>query len=480
MIQLPTGAGKTVIAAHIVSGALSKGNRIAFVVPMLNLIDQTFERFMENGIDPGDMGVIQGDHEWRRPHAPVQICSIQTVAKRGFPEASIAVVDEAHLRFDAMDRWMADPAWSSRPFIGLSATPWSRGLGRHYDDLITPITMRELIAQGYLSDFRVFAPSHPDLSGIKTVAGDYHEGQLSERMSHPKIVADVVATWLEKAERRPTLVFAVDRAHAAKLHEEFERSGVRSAYVDANTPREERTQLAARFQAREVDVICSVGTMTTGVDLDVRCLVFARPTKSEMLFTQCIGRGLRSAPGKDHCLILDHSDTHLRLGMVTDIFHDELDDGKPKEKSEDKRKEKLAPLPVECVVCTCLIPVHATACPSCGFVPKRQCSVEQLDGELVELGATKVRGKGKKESATDRLAAQGKRSVYAQIKTVQDERGRKDGWAANTFKDIFGVWPLGLPEDERLEPTWELLAFIRHKDIAFAKRRKAEVANAAV
>lgn len=473
MLQLPTGAGKTVVAAHIVAGALAKNNRVAFVVPMLNLIDQTFERFMENGINPGDMGVMQGDHDWRRPHAPVQICSIQTVAKRGFPDAPIVVVDEAHLRFEAMDRWMQDRAVR---FIGLSATPWARGLGKSYDDLISPITMAELVAQGYLSPFRVFSPTHPNLDGIKLVGGDYHEGQLSERMSNPTIVADVVATWLEKGEDRPTLVFAVDRAHAALLHSEFESVGVKSAYVDANTPREERTALAARFQRGEIRVICSIGTMTTGVDLDVRCIVFARPTKSEILFVQCIGRGLRTAPGKEYVLILDHSDTHLRLGMVTDIIHDELDDGKKPKKSEVEKKEKLAPLPIECVVCSCLIPVHAIECPNCGAVPKRASSVIQLDGELVELGRGK-RPKG--ETATDRLVAMGKQQIYGELRAVQAQLGRKDGWVGNTFRDIFGVFPRFL-DDAPLEPSRELLAFIRHKDIAWAKRRKTEGADHAV
>lgn len=472
MLGLSTGSGKTVISAHIVSGALAKGNRVAFVVPMLNLIDQTFERFMENGIDPGDIGVVQGNHDWRRPHAPIQICSIQTVAKRGFPEASIVVVDEAHLRFEAMDRWISDPAWSSVPFIGLSATPWSRGLGRLYDDLISPITTAELIEQGYLSRFRVFSPSHPDLDGVKIVAGDYHEGQLSERMSQPKLVADVVATWLEKGGDQPTLVFAVDRAHAALLHTEFGSVGVNAAYVDGNTPREERTALAAQFGRGEVKVICSIGTMTTGVDLDVRCLVFARPTKSEILFTQCIGRGLRTAAGKEFCIILDHSDTHLRLGLVTDIVHTALDDGRRDETREAKKKEKTIPLPTECVVCGCLIPARAPECSNCGFVPKRISSVIQTDGELTELtpgGAAKAKG----DSATARLARQGKEQIYGQLRAVQAQRSRKDGWVAITFKDIFGVWPRSLSDAPR-EPTNELLSFIRHRDIAFAKRRKEE------
>src|SRR6185312_14143024 len=193
VLQAATGFGKTILGAHMAAGALEKGNRCAFVVPQLSLIDQTFTRFVENGISPGDMGVMQADHPWRRPAAPLQICSVQTVDRRGFPEVKFVIVDEAHIRFKAIDRWVA-----TRPdvlFFGLSATPWSRGMGEIWDDLIVPTTLADLIA-----------------------AGEYHEGELSSLMSGKEIVADVVTTWLEKAEGRPTLLFAVDRAHAATLH----------------------------------------------------------------------------------------------------------------------------------------------------------------------------------------------------------------------------------------------------------------------
>ena len=69
-------------------------------------------------------------------------------------------------------------------------------------------------------------------------------------MSGKQIVADVISTWLEKGENRPTLLFAVDRAHAATLHEQFNEAGVPCArYVDGETPREERQSILARYAA---------------------------------------------------------------------------------------------------------------------------------------------------------------------------------------------------------------------------------------
>lgn len=479
MLCLPTGSGKTVIAAKIVSGALAKRNRIAFIVPALSLIDQTFARFVENEIDPADLGVVQGDHEWRRPHAPVQICSAQTLARRGMPDANVIVVDEAHIRDAKLHAWLCGAEAQSTIAIGLSATPWAKGLGRVYDDLISPITMRELIDQGYLSKFKVFAPSHPDLDGVKIDAksGDYQTGELSERMSNTTLVADVVSTWLERAENRPTLCFGVDRAHAACLAEQFEKSGVPTAYVDAFTSREERAAILARLRAGDVKVICNIGTMTTGVDEDIRCLILARPTKSEILFTQIIGRALRPAPGKDHALILDHSDTHLRLGMVTELGRDELDTGKPGA-GEAKRKAPSMPLPRECAACGCLVPPRTKECPHCGAVVKPTSKVEQLEGELVELGTggRPKKPEGAKASARDRLLGLGKRRLFAQIEQVRIGRGRAPGWGAHLFRDVTGVWPRGMDGVQPEEPCLELLSFIRHKDLAWAKSKRRTAA----
>ncbi len=213
MLQAPTGAGKTLLAAAIVDGALEKGKRVLFTVPLLSLVDQTVEAFARQGIDA--VGVMQGYHPQTDGTQPVQIASLQTLRRRRIPEADLVIIDEAHRWFTFMEAWLASPEWQRVPFIGLSATPWGSGLGKHFDDLIVAATTAELIDNGFLAPFRVFAPSHPDLAGVRTVAGDYHEGQLSEAMSKPMLVADVVGTWLRLGDNRPTLCFAVDRAMRA-------------------------------------------------------------------------------------------------------------------------------------------------------------------------------------------------------------------------------------------------------------------------
>ncbi|MTH96561.1 DEAD/DEAH box helicase [Roseibium sp. RKSG952] len=465
MLQAPTGFGKTILAAAIVDGAQAKGNRVVFCVPALSLIDQTVKSFWKEGIQ--DVGVIQSGHELTNPNRTIQVASVQTLQRRTLPLTDVVVIDEAHRWFKFYGEWMNDALYEKVPFIGLSATPWTRGLGKYFDDLLIAATTQDLINKEFLSRFRVFGPSSPDLTGVRTVAGDYHEGDLAEAMDKPQLTADVVSTWCKLGEGRPTLVFGVNRAHARSLQSEFEKAGVRAGYIDAYTTKEEREAVADRFHSGGLQVVCNVGCLTTGVDWDVRCIVLARPTKSEMLFTQIIGRGLRTAKGKDDCLILDHSDTHQRLGFVTDIHHETLCDGKPKKPRKDDR-EKSAPLPKVCPSCSFLKPVKVHTCPSCGFTPERQNDVEMLEGELVSLD-----GKKQKHSPEE------KRRWYSELLGYATEQGKTSKFALANFYEKFGEWPYGKNSARPSAPSDEVRSYIRSRQIAYAKRRQKQKAGAA-
>src|SRR5207248_9067573 len=129
------------------------------------------------------------------------------------------------------------------------------------------------------------------------------EGERAEAMTKVTVVADVVTTWIEKGGHRPTLCFAVDRAHAKHLQQKFLEQGIAAEYIDCHTDADARKKIRQRFNSGEVKAVCNVGCLTTGIDWDVRCIILARPTRSEMLFVQMIGRGLRTADGKKDCLI---------------------------------------------------------------------------------------------------------------------------------------------------------------------------------
>jgi DNA repair protein RadD len=483
LLQAPTAFGKTVVAVTIIRAYITTPlpcgtkRRVILTVPAIDLINQTVAMLMSEGIT--DIGVIQANHPLTNAHAQVQVASVQTLLNRKhIPMAQCVLVDECHRWFDFYGEWMANPMWRNTKFIGLSATPWTKGLGKHFDRLVIPTTTQELIdtinpntGRSFLSPFKVYAPSHPDLSGVGMVADDYNKAQLGKAMLKPKLIADVVSTWQLRGKGRPTMVFAVNRAHAQALWAEFRSAGVRAAYIDGKTSyvgdeesEVSRDTIRSMSHAGLVEVVVNIGCLTTGCDWPwINCIVLARPTKSEMLYVQIIGRGLRDYEGKDHCLILDHSDTTERLGFVTDIHHDELCDGKLT-RSQKKAKEEDKPMPKECPSCNALKPPKTPVCPYCGFHAKVQSTVRAASGELVEMTTAK---KAKKVEAT---AAQ-KQEFYSMLLGHAAARGMNPGWAYHKYVEKFGKGPGNTIRKINLEPNAEVLSWIKSRQIAWANSK---------
>jgi DNA repair protein RadD len=466
-MQAPTGWGKTVLTSALVDSALSRKKKLLFTVPMISLVDQTVEMLVSQGIT--DVGVIQATHRMTDYSKPVQVASVQTLMKRELPEADVVMIDECHKLFQCYGNWVTRPEWRKTPIIGLSATPWTKGLGVLFTHFHKASTTQEMIDAGHLSPFKVFAPSHPDLSNVRTVAGDYHEGELSTAMQDKRLVADAVETWINLGEGRPTLCYAVDRAHAKALQMKFELAGVRCGYQDAFTKDAERAQIKRDFHNGTLQVVCSVGTLTVGVDWDVRCISMCRPTKSDMLFVQIIGRGLRTAPGKTDCLILDHSDNHTKLGFVTDIdaSYVGLHDGKIK--VNENRTESIK-LPKECPQCTYLKPPKTAKCPACGFVAQVISQIGNEEGELREL---KKAPKPKGEDGTP-ITMEDKRVFYAELLGYAEVHGYKPGWAANKYRERCGVWPNAMKDVRPINPRPITASWIKSRAIAWAKSQKRQ------
>jgi DNA repair protein RadD len=468
MLQMPTGAGKTRLAAEIVNGARSKQKRVLFTVPAISLIDQTVEMFHDEGIK--DVGVIQAKHHMTDWAQPIQIASVQTLRLRTIPTADVVIRDEAHILFKFDLGWMKLPTWENVPFIGMSATPWARGLGKYYHELIVGTTTAQLIIDGWLVPYRVFAPTHPDLSGVKLSLmgkGDYVVDELAKVMCEKTLMADAVETWGKHAEQRPTICFAVDCAHARALRDSFVAGGVHAEYMDAGTSINERTAIRKRFERGDVKVVCNVDVMGLGVDWpDISCISYCRPTRSEIRFVQNIGRGLRTHDNKRDLLILDHSDTTLRLGFVEDIHYERLIGGK--ERVTIAREKALPKL---CPKCHALRVAFATSCPNCGFKPElRTTDVKHADGELVEYTEL-PEYKGKRENFGQKDRAQ----FFAELKGYAMERGYNPGWAVRKYVDKFGAppWFDDCYNVPALTPSAGMRSWAKSTLIRYAKRSGA-------
>jgi superfamily II DNA or RNA helicase len=257
-----------------------------------------------------------------------------------------------------------------------------------------------------------------------------------------------------------------------KLHAEFEMNGVKAAYVDASTPRDERAAIIKRLENRDLEIICSIGTMTMGVDIPcVSCISYVRPTKSEMLLVQSLGRGLRidpENPSKD-LLILDHSDSTMRLGLLDTIHHDELLTGEKGAKSKNANEDK--PEPKECPACKVLIPLRSRTCPACGCSLMSESKVVNAPGVLHEV----MTGDRAATRANREWPMASKAQFFAELLHYGEARGHKQGWAAFKYREKFGVWP-NSPEIRYATPrppSTATLAWIKSRNIAFAKARGA-------
>lgn len=460
---LPTAGGKTVVAVGIVKMAQEKGKRVAFICNRVQLIQQTSEKFASYGIKHG---IIQGANT-RDHREDVVVASIQTIDRRGFDDYDLLILDECHA---CAGTKAYEKIMKGKVSIGLTATSYQKGLGRNiptlggplFESIVAGVTMRELIETGYLVDADVWAPADPDLKGVKTVAGDYQEDQLGAAMNKAQLVGDIVAHWFKLSHGKQTMVFAVNIAHSRHICDQFKANGIAAVHVDYHMSDEEKRAIYADFKAGKSMVLCNCALLSEGADFPAcETLILARPTKSKVRYVQMFGRVLRTSKetGKVRALVLDHSGTVQRLGFPWDFSVTHLDDGKPK-KSTGGEQEKPEPLPKPCPHCHYMKPPRTPKCPSCGFESRRPNEVETADGELVQL-------RGKKPKAQVRLQEMGKASIYAQLCQIAADRSKQEKWINANYKDIFGTWPR---QERRMEePTPELLSWIRHKNIAWAK-----------
>ena len=464
ILSSPTGSGKTEMGFEIIRGAQAKGRRIAFVANRIQLVEQTCRRLDKAGFS---YGVIQGNNT-KEPWRSILVCSIQTLNSRGCPDLDLLVIDEAHA---AAGTEAYREVMAGLPVIGLTATPYSKGLGKHYpmlggalfEKVIVAANINKLIDEGYLVSADIWSsPLEPELKGLKVTAGDYNEKELGEAVDKVHLIGDIVEHWFKIANDTPTVVFATNISHSKHIMEKFIHAGVTAEHIDCYTSETDRLAILDRVSSGETRVICNVGVLAEGWDFPAcKTLILARPTKSLIRYLQMAGRVLRPFPGKDRATILDHSGVVRRLGFPWDAFSMPLHDGKPTAGSYST-VEKKEPLPTVCPKCN-FVRV-GVKCPQCGFEAMRPDGVGTIDGELVPLT--------KRVAVAPGLATMGRQTIYSQLLWIAQKHKYSDGWAKHKYHKIFKNWPNR--QDYILEPACgALLSWVQSENIAFAKGRKA-------
>jgi DNA repair protein RadD len=466
---LPTGGGKTVIAAAVIERAVERGKRVLIMTHRREILRQTSLKL------PIDHGLIQAGLTLDLAY-PVQIASVQTLHHRcmvrnkiPLPAADLLIVDEAHhIRAQTWSGIIG--AYPEAAVLGLTATPCrsdGRGLGNHFDILIEGPQIPDLIAKRQLVPTKYFAPVNPDLRGVATRQGDYVIAALSKRMNRDDLIGDIVSNWHRHAQRRKTLVFCVDVAHSVHITEEFVSSGVRAEHLDGSTPKPERDAILDRLASGETEVVCNCQVLVEGFDLPaIGCIVLARPTKQLGLFRQMAGRGLRPAEGKSNLILIDHSGAVYAHGLLEDRIEWSLDtDRRAENKTHAARSQESKSRLVECTQCGG-IRTTGEACPCCGFLPKhRGEAIIFAEGELAEV---------KNGRARSTLVRADRDRWHAELLSIAEQKGYKPGWAAYKYREKFDDWPPRGSTPAPRKPSPEVLSWVKSRQIAFAKAKQKE------
>ena len=463
-VMSPTGSGKTYLGMRIIHEALMRGKRAMFACDRTTLINQTSEVADSYGLSAHS--VMQANH-WRfRADSQFQIASVQTLARRGWPEVDVLVIDECHSLYKS---WTEHVKTCSAAVIGLSATPFSAGMGNIFTNLINAATMDHLTRDGTLVPMRVLSGTRINMREAKTKDGEWTDGAAAERGM--EIIGDVVSEWARHAENRKTIVFGATIAHCEEMSRQFNEAGFMAATFTADTDADQRKELLKEFsQPDSLRILISVEALAKGFDVkDVGCVCDCRPLrKSLSAAIQMWGRGLRSSidTGKKDCLLLDFSGNIVRFADdYAEVFYnglDALDSGEKLDKvvrKADEDEEKGKPCP------KCGYKPVGKRCVSCGWEHVAVSHVEHEAGELVEFMVGKA-------TVGDKLRVWEESVTYC---VGNGNPSTASGRAAHLYKSITGVWPRGLPDfalTRHVPISRAILNKARSNGIAFYKGKK--------
>lgn len=441
--QAPTGFGKTAVASFMMGTAAERNTHGVFMVHRRELVKQTITAFDNVGIRYGV--IAAGFHE--QPRALVQIASVQTYARRmsRFARPGLVLWDECHHL--AAESWAAIFRGLDRTFqIGLTATPKrldGSGLGDFFETMVEGPTVAQLIEEGWLSPYRLYAPPGLSVAGVHSRMGDFVKSEIAAAADKPTITGDAIREYKRYCNGGRAVVFCATIDHSLHVAAQFRAAGITAAHIDGDTPTEERDDVLQSFERGDIRVVCNVELFGEGFDLPaLDCVIGLRPTQSLALALQQWGRALRAiyaegfdlktkegrrmaiaAGPKPYAVLLDHAGNCDRHGLPDDERAWSLEGSYGGAGSEGGAGGS----PVKrCRSCRQMQPRAVAACRSCGAefplgggVP----DVEHVAGDLVAIDAGAVR--------EHRLREQSKADTLEKLIAFGRGKGYKDpeGWA---------------------------------------------------
>ena len=464
IIAAPTSFGKTILAGEMLLNCQKAGKKGWFFCDRKQLIEQSIDKFRQMGIN---FGVRQASHDLQDPTAPIQIASIQTIQamvnkyNRALPEFDLAIVDECHIQHEIIKKVMA--TYNNIPIIGLTATPYSKGLGQMYNNLIVPITQRELLEKGYLAPVRYYGGEHIDMSKVTSVNPNTYKTEDIERETEAdsdRLVGCIIRNWMEYGENSQTIAFSPTQNLSKNLVERLNNNGISAEHVDCNFTQDERDELFEAHDKGEFKVLSCSRLLNTGYDApSVRCIIDCYPSKSVTTYVQRVGRLMRTHKDKDYAIYLDHASNFERFGYAEDIVPEILHDGKKTHNEKELTKQdKKAAKARECP--QCLQQMMGAKCKSCGYEVPIAEQVEDDGKMLVELTGSQANRKDSRET---------KEQFYSELVQYGNIKGYKKGWASNQYREKYGVWPNKINAHATSARGEMLSGWLKHQNIKRAR-----------
>jgi len=409
LVVAPTGAGKTVIMSNIVQKMSVPTIVIAHRQELVGQMSLTLAKFgiQHRIVGPNSLirninqlHVMELGKSFYNPDAPVGVAGINTLVRRGTQLASwlrtikLWVLDEAHhlLKSNIWGRGL-DMLPGDVLGLGVTATPCrsdGAGLGAHtdgvFDTMVIGPTGRELINEGFLCDYRIFAPPC-DINfqnvKISKTTGDYVDKQLVSATRASTIIGDIVGEYSKHALGKLGVTFMPSVDLAQDTADMFNAAGIPAIMLHGGTSDVERVRALRRFSNREYFQLVNVGLFGEGFDLPALEVVsMGSRTESFSKYSQQFGRALRTMDGKSHAIVIDHVGNVMRHGLPDRDRVWTLD--------RIEKKAKVDPDLIPMRVCTnCTAPYENwnKICPLCGFqhIPADRSCPEMVEGDLMEL-----------------------------------------------------------------------------------------------
>jgi DNA repair protein RadD len=432
ILGAPCSFGKTIVSAYMLKQAFNKGHDALFICDRIKLVDQTIVAFNLAKIP---FGVLQGNHDQEDLSKSIQIASAQTLVRRDIDhDFKLIVIDECHIQYKKL--MVILKKYPNAYIVGLSATPFSKGLGDFYTDLIVPITANKLLDQNYLCPIKYYSGQSVNVNELKkfkalpTGGTDFHPEELARLTENDKtLTGHIVDNWLAFGENKQTIAFSPSIKQSRFLVAEFMKRGIKAEHIDGYMKNTVRRMIFSDHNNGQFKILSCSRLLNTGYDEpSVACLLDLFPTKSKINLVQRYGRVMRIAKDKPYAIILDHASNVKRHGLAEDVVPSSLNKSEDvfKEERQLKKTEKKTH---DCPKCKQIF--TGMKC-SCGYVlPVKDERINYTEGLLREVKGGRVK----------EIDFKTKSSWYSDLKTLQSIRGYKRGWADNMYRNKFNEEP---------------------------------------